>query len=190
MKDSLEECVLEYTTILNEPIDRCTIESILRMAPDKLVIVGKSPTLEKRALDCGIKVEHKAVSTSKYTPDSRPMPIDLYSLASEFRHEFVMVEHLLLALLNEEDVKRWFLEVGVNTAELTAKLSTFIQESPVFPDGVQGTPLLTFASQRAIARARISSPAEPHIGGIALVRGISFEADSEAARLMCHYGLA
>ena len=50
------------------------------------------------------------------------------------RHEFITVEHLLLALMNNDAALEVLRNVGANAAKLTSELEKYIEETtPVLP---------------------------------------------------------
>ena len=54
--------------------------------------------------------------------------------ASARRHEFITVEHLLLALMNNDAALEVLRNVGANAAKLTSELEKYIEETtPILP---------------------------------------------------------
>ena len=61
-----------------------------------------------------------------------------YKMASEKRHEFLTVEHLLLALLDNSDAVDVLRACGANLQRLRKNLASFIDEtSPVIPEDIE-----------------------------------------------------
>ncbi|MEQ8937126.1 MAG: Clp protease N-terminal domain-containing protein, partial [Gammaproteobacteria bacterium] len=79
---------------------------------------------------------------------------DAFREAREQRHEFMTVEHLLLALLDNPSASRVLKACGANLNSLHSDLVKFIQEnSPVIDDGEERDTQPTLGFQRVLQRA-------------------------------------
>src|ERR1700760_609616 len=77
-----------------------------------------------------------------------------FSLATReaHRHEFVTVEHLLYALLFDEETAQILRHAGADTSSLKKKLEKFLDEEiPALPD--ETSPSLSLGFQRVVGRA-------------------------------------
>lgn len=82
-----------------------------------------------------------------------------FSGAHAKRHEFITVEHLLLALLDNETTIPILLACGANINALRAELTRFIDETmSLIPDGIQRETQPTLGFQRVFAARSISCP--------------------------------
>ena len=77
------------------------------------------------------------------------------ALANSKNHEFATLEHLLLALTEDEDAAELLRACGVNIGRLRVDLEKFIDEelSDVIADGEDVEPKATSAFQRVVQRA-------------------------------------
>ncbi len=100
-----------------------------------------------------------------------------------YRHEFMMVEHLLLALCRQDKFKMAYAMCGGDSDELTAALEQFLEEQERVPDDVElsfsTSKQLTFVLNCAYDTVRFSSA--PSMDVPHLVAGILRLDDSNAA---------
>jgi ATP-dependent Clp protease ATP-binding subunit ClpA len=113
--------------------------------------------------------------------------------ATRLRHEYVTLEHLLLALLRDPRAGKAIRACGGNAARLRKELDTFLAESlsPV-PEGVDITPQTTVAVERVLQRAAIhvmSSEQQLIDGGAVLIQMFK-EEQSHAVYLLKNEGLS
>lgn len=106
-----------------------------------------------------------------------------FSRAREKRHEFITVEHLLLALLDDAEAGVALSACGADIERLRAGLGIFIDETtPHIPSNTDRDiqPTLSFQRilQRAIYQAQTSS--RPDITGNTVLAAIFSEAESQA----------
>ncbi|GGA93188.1 ATP-dependent Clp protease ATP-binding subunit ClpA [Agarivorans gilvus] len=104
--------------------------------------------------------------------------------ARQQQHEFMTVEHLLLALLENAAAKEALLACGANLHQLSQELSSFIEQTtPVIPedDGERETqPTLGF--QRVLQRAvfHVQSSGNSEVSGANVLVAIFSEQESQA----------
>ncbi|QDQ81032.1 hypothetical protein FNZ07_07495 [Paraburkholderia megapolitana] len=106
--------------------------------------------------------------------------------ASAARHEFITVEHLLLALLDNPTVMGVLRRHAVNIENLRQNLQEFLRDNvPVAPgtDEVDVQTAYGFQRvvQRAIGRVQITSDDETEVTGAKVLAAILDEKDSHAA---------
>ncbi len=76
--------------------------------------------------------------------------------AREMRHEYVTLEHVLLALLDDPKVKEALKACGADLKRLRARIEAFLHESmEQLPEGVEDPPQQTMALGRVIQRAAV-----------------------------------
>jgi ATP-dependent Clp protease ATP-binding subunit ClpA len=112
--------------------------------------------------------------------------------ARQKRHEFITVEHLLLAMLDNPSAAEVFRACAANVEDLRTKLSDFItRHTPIVPgDGdVDTQPTLGF--QRVIQRAilHVQSSGRKEVTGANVLVAIFGEKDSHALHFMTQQGL-
>ena len=114
--------------------------------------------------------------------------------ASLKRHEFITVEHLLLALLDNEDTLPLLEACNVNVDQLSQELINFIeQNTPVIPANdkeVQTDATLGFhrVLQRAVFHMQSSGKTE--VTGVNVLIAIFSETESQAVYLLKKQGLS
>ena len=115
-----------------------------------------------------------------------------FDAASEARYEFVTLEQLLLALLEDPKASRAIHALGGDLERLRARLEEFIEESTeVVPEGIDFEPQQTLAVERVLQRAAIhaiSSEMKVIDGGNVLVQ-LYKEEDSHAVWLLSEEGI-
>ncbi|NWG39982.1 MAG: ATP-dependent Clp protease ATP-binding subunit ClpA [Hydrogenophilaceae bacterium] len=112
--------------------------------------------------------------------------------ARQKRHEFITVEHLLLAMLDNPSAAEVLRACGVNLDELRKKLSDFIEEHSPKVEGegeVDTQPTLGF--QRVIQRAilHVQSSGKKEVTGANVLVAIFGEKDSHAAYFLDQQGI-
>ena len=109
---------------------------------------------------------------------------DAFREAREQRHEFMTVEHLLLALLDNPSASRVLKACGANLNSLHSDLVKFIQEnSPVIEDGEERDTQPTLGFQRVLQRAvfHVQSSGKKEVTGANVLVAIFGERESHAA---------
>jgi ATP-dependent Clp protease ATP-binding subunit ClpA len=110
-----------------------------------------------------------------------------FSGAHAKRHEFITVEHLLLALLDNETTIPILLACGGNINALRAELTRFIDETiTLIPDGVQRETQPTLGFQRVLQRAvfHVQSSDKKEVMGANLFVALFSEQESHAVYLL------
>ncbi len=108
----------------------------------------------------------------------------VFNEAREQRHEYVTVEHLLLALLDNNSAVRVLKACGANLNVLHAELSEFIQEnSPFLPNDDEHDTQPTLGFQRVLQRAvfHVQSSGRKEVKGANVLVAIFGERESHAA---------
>ncbi|WP_260511931.1 ATP-dependent Clp protease ATP-binding subunit ClpA [Coxiella burnetii] len=106
-----------------------------------------------------------------------------FSQAREKRHEFITVEHLLLALLDNPEAGRVLSACGVNLERLRAGLGIFIDETtPHIPLNVERDIQPTLSFQRVLQRAiyDVQCNGTPEVTGTNILTAIFSEPESQA----------
>ncbi|MEN9864168.1 MAG: hypothetical protein RLZZ601_1932 [Pseudomonadota bacterium] len=114
--------------------------------------------------------------------------------ARSSRHEFITVEHLLAALLDNATAVEVLKACAVNIAELRAQLKNFINDNtPVVPgnDEVDTQPTLGFQRviQRAIMHVQSTSNGKKEVTGANVLVAIFGEKDSHAVYFLQQQGV-
>ena len=113
--------------------------------------------------------------------------------AREKRHEFMTVEHLLLALLENSDASKVLNACGANLENLRQTLSDFIDETtPLLPENIpnmETQPTLGF--QRVLQRAvfHVQSSGKSEVSGANVVVAIFSEQESQAVYSLQQQGV-
>ena len=110
------------------------------------------------------------------------------------RHEFITVEHLLAALLDNATAVEVLKACAVNIAELRAQLKNFINDNtPIVPgnDEVDTQPTLGFQRviQRAIMHVQSTSSGKKEVTGANVLVAIFGEKDSHAVYFLQQQGV-
>lgn len=107
-----------------------------------------------------------------------------YKEAKEKRHEFMTIEHLLLALLDNDSALNVLKACGANVDVLRTELYCFIDETtPTYPnDQAEKDTQPTLAFQRVIQRAifHVQSSGSGEVNGANVLAAIFSEHDSQA----------
>ncbi|MBQ0783744.1 MAG: ATP-dependent Clp protease ATP-binding subunit ClpA [Amphritea sp.] len=109
------------------------------------------------------------------------------------RHEFMTVEHLLLALLDNSEARAVLDACGVDLNKMRSLLSTFIEDTtPLLPDDipdVETQPTLGF--QRVLQRAvfHVQSSGRGEVNGANVLVAIFSEQESQAVYVLNQQGI-
>ena len=106
-----------------------------------------------------------------------------FAQARDKRHEFITVEHLLLALLDNPEAGSALVVCGANLDRLRAGLGIFIDETtPHIPMNVDRDIQPTLSFQRVLQRAiyQVQSSGRPEVTGSNVLVAIFGEPDSQA----------
>ncbi len=109
------------------------------------------------------------------------------------RHEFMTVEHLLLALLDNSTAAKVLRSCGADLAELRKDLNTFIEEtSPILPEGTDRDTQPTLGFQRVLQRAvfHVQSSGKKEVTGANVLVAIFGERESQAVYLLNKQNIA
>ncbi|MBL1263140.1 ATP-dependent Clp protease ATP-binding subunit ClpA [Candidatus Methylomicrobium oryzae] len=107
--------------------------------------------------------------------------------AHEKRHEFITVEHLLLALLDNPSAEAIMKACGCNMKLLRGQLTQFIDETiSLIPQGVQRETQPTLGFQRVLQRAvfHVQASDKKEVSGANLFVALFSEQDSHAVYLL------
>jgi ATP-dependent Clp protease ATP-binding subunit ClpA len=107
--------------------------------------------------------------------------------AHDKRHEFITVEHLLLALLDNESAEAIMKACGCNIKLLRGQLTQFIDETiSLIPPGVQRETQPTLGFQRVLQRAvfHVQASDKKEVSGANLFVALFSEQDSHAVYLL------
>jgi ATP-dependent Clp protease ATP-binding subunit ClpA len=113
--------------------------------------------------------------------------------ARELRHEFMTVEHLLLALLDNPSATRVLDACGANLNSLHSDLIRFIQEnSPIIEDDDDRETQPTLGFQRVLQRAvfHVQSSGKKEVSGANVLIAIFGERESHAAYFLSQQNVA
>jgi ATP-dependent Clp protease ATP-binding subunit ClpA len=113
--------------------------------------------------------------------------------ARELRHEFMTVEHLLLALLDNPSATRVLDACGANLNSLHSDLVRFIQEnSPIIEDDDDRETQPTLGFQRVLQRAvfHVQSSGKKEVSGANVLIAIFGERESHAAYFLSQQNVA
>lgn len=103
--------------------------------------------------------------------------------AYEKRHEFITVEHLLLAMLDNTVAAEVLRACGANIEQLRKELAEFLEETtPLIPPGVKRETQPTLGFQRVLQRAafHVQSSGKKEVTGANILVAIFSEQDSQA----------
>ena len=103
------------------------------------------------------------------------------------RHEFITVEHLLLALLDNSTTVPILIACGCNVNALRGELTRFIDETiSLIPDGIQRETQPTLGFQRVLQRAvfHVQASDKKEVTGANLFVALFSEQDSHAVYLL------
>ena len=112
--------------------------------------------------------------------------------AARRAHEFVTVEHLLYALLFDEETAEVIRHAGGDTSALKKKLEKFLDEEiEKLPDEEESTPTLSLGFQRVVGRAamHVESSGKKELKGSNVLVAIFAERDCQAVALLGEQGV-
>jgi len=118
---------------------------------------------------------------------------DAFRRARDERHEFMTVEHLLLALLDNHSAVRVLRACGANLNVLHDELARFIDEnSPVLPADDERETQPTLGFQRVLQRAvfHVQSSGRKEVNGANVLVAIFGERESHAAYFLSRQNIA
>jgi ATP-dependent Clp protease ATP-binding subunit ClpA len=107
--------------------------------------------------------------------------------AYEKRHEFITVEHLLLAMLDNAIAVEVLRACGAHLEQLRKELAEFLDETtPLIPPGVKRETQPTLGFQRVLQRAafHVQSSGKKEVTGANILVAIFSEQDSQAVYLL------
>lgn len=126
-----------------------------------------------------------------WVPKSRALGSSLgraHDLARARSHPAVSLEHLLLALVEDQDAAAVLLSCNIDLLKLNGTLAEHLQQQPAgSADAPEAAPALLTILQYAVAAARQSKRSE--INGAIVLAAIIGEGKSEAARILTSLGL-
>ena len=113
---------------------------------------------------------------------------DAFKRARAKRHEYITVEHLLLALLDNESALTVLKGTGADLAALQQELSSFLETTtPVLPQSVEERETIpTLGFQRVLQRAvfHVQSSGKQEVNGANVLVAIFSEQESQAVYLL------
>ncbi|MGB0238927.1 MAG: ATP-dependent Clp protease ATP-binding subunit ClpA [Cycloclasticus sp.] len=112
---------------------------------------------------------------------------DAFKKAHEKRHEFITVEHLLLAMMSNKSACEVFQAAGGNVETMKADLEAYLKEStPLIPEDLERETQPTLGFQRVLQRAvfHVQSSGKKEVTGANVLVAIFSEQDSQAVYLM------
>ena len=115
-----------------------------------------------------------------------------FKIAQEQQHEFVTVEHLLLALLDNSDAIDLLSSNKVNIEKLKVDLEEFIgSTTPKIPQESKTEMQPTLGFQRVIQRAvfHVQSSGKEEVNGSNILVAIFSEKESQSVYLLEQFGL-
>ncbi len=110
-----------------------------------------------------------------------------FRLAYEQRHEFLSVEHILLAMLDNQDAIEVLKACNANTDALKKEITDFLEENtPLIPPGIKRETQPTLGFQRVLQRAafHVQSSGKQEVTGANVLVAIFSEQDSHAVYLL------
>ncbi|WP_437805230.1 ATP-dependent Clp protease ATP-binding subunit ClpA [Sorangium sp. So ce1078] len=113
--------------------------------------------------------------------------------ASRRRHEFVTIEHLLYALLFDEETAEVLRHAGGDTPLLKKKLERFLDEEiEALPDDTDTSPTLSLGFQRVVGRAamHVQSSGKKELKGANVLVAMFAERDCPAVTLLGEQGIS
>ncbi|MCP5144325.1 MAG: ATP-dependent Clp protease ATP-binding subunit ClpA [Gammaproteobacteria bacterium] len=116
-----------------------------------------------------------------------------FKQARELRHEFMTVEHLLLALLENPTALKVLRACGADIAKLRRQLEEFINEhSPLLPEDDERDTQPTLGFQRVLQRAvfHVQSSGKKEVTGANVLVAIFGERESQAVYLLNQQNIA
>ncbi|MFT6350551.1 MAG: ATP-dependent Clp protease ATP-binding subunit ClpA [Psychromonas sp.] len=111
-----------------------------------------------------------------------------FRIAFEKSHEFMTVEHLLLALLENDEIKDLFTACSVDIVSLHLEIIAFLEKSPAIPEvhtqEIEIQPTIAF--ERVLQRAifHVQSSGSKEVSGGSVLVAIFSEQESQAVYLL------
>ncbi len=115
-----------------------------------------------------------------------------FKQARERHHEYMTVEHLLLALLDNPTAAKVLRACGADVEKLRQQIDQFIDENtPLLPDDAERETQPTLGFQRVLQRAvfHVQSSGREEVTGANVLVAIFSEQDSQAVYLMRQQGI-
>lgn len=119
---------------------------------------------------------------------------EAFAIAKSYKHEFMTVEHLLIALLTNSSVREAMDACNADIINLKSDLKKFIEQTtPIIPEESQSEyetqPTLSF--QRVLQRAvfHVQSSGKNEVNGINVLVAIFSEQESHAVYLLKKYNI-
>jgi ATP-dependent Clp protease ATP-binding subunit ClpA len=116
-----------------------------------------------------------------------------FKQARERQHEFMTVEHLLLALLDNPTAAKVLRACGADTEKLRREIDRFITENtPLLPDGAEHETQPTLGFQRVLQRAvfHVQSSGRDEVTGANVLVAIFSEQESQAVYFLHQQDIA
>ncbi|XYH92493.1 ATP-dependent Clp protease ATP-binding subunit ClpA [Sorangium sp. So ce1128] len=113
--------------------------------------------------------------------------------ASRRRHEFVTIEHLLYALLFDEETAEVLRHAGGDTPLLKKKLERFLDEEiEALPEEADTSPTLSLGFQRVVGRAamHVQSSGKKELKGANVLVAMFAERDCPAVTILAEQGVS
>jgi ATP-dependent Clp protease ATP-binding subunit ClpA len=113
--------------------------------------------------------------------------------ATRRHHEYVTVEHLLYALLFDDETADIVRHAGGDAEALKGKLERFLDEEMApLPEAAQASPALSLGFQRVVSRAamHVQSSGKEELRGANVLVAIFAERDSHAVALLTEIGVS
>jgi ATP-dependent Clp protease ATP-binding subunit ClpA len=114
-----------------------------------------------------------------------------FSMAHEYEHEFVTLEHLLLELLSLPDVQEVILACGGRIEQIEVALEQFLEAEPISAHPNQNDIHPSMSFQRVIERAiyLVQSNGYAEVLGVHLLASFFAEPDSQAVYILQTQGI-
>src|SRR5258706_6859164 len=107
------------------------------------------------------------------------------------RRQFLCLEHVLWAIVRDDDVAEVIRACGGDPTKLQHDLDHYLTQMETLPEGVDAPPQQTLAFQRVLQRAaaHVQSSGKDEIDGRNVLVAIFREPDSHAAHLLAEQGI-
>jgi ATP-dependent Clp protease ATP-binding subunit ClpA len=112
--------------------------------------------------------------------------------AARRRHEFVTVEHLLYALLFDDESAQILRHAGADAGALKKKLESFLDEEiTAVPDAAENSPSLSLGFQRVVGRAamHVQSSGKKELKGANVLVAMFAERECPAVGMLAEQGV-
>jgi ATP-dependent Clp protease ATP-binding subunit ClpA len=158
-------------------------------------VARRSDSADGRAADNDLSSTFAATSESSAAPLAQELELSLHKAfveAQQSRHEFVTVEHLLLALLHNATAAEVLRACGANMDELGKNLAQHVAEqTPLIAAGREVNSQPTLGFQRVIQRAivHVQSAGKKEVTGANVLVAIFGEKDSHAVYFLQQQGI-